>query len=76
MQSDFTVHSGYKFFCQYVCSLGIEPIAFSAAKACSTIEPQEPTTEPQLRTGLDYSYQELIDIEHWGVLYLNGPVLS
>ncbi len=24
IQSD-TVHSGYTFFCQYVCSLGIEP---------------------------------------------------
>ncbi len=25
IQSDL-VHSGYTFFCQYVCSLGIEPM--------------------------------------------------
>ncbi len=24
-----TVHSGYTFFCQYVCSLGIEPTTFA-----------------------------------------------
>ncbi len=28
-----TVHSGYTFFCQYVCSLGIEPTTFCAANA-------------------------------------------
>ncbi len=26
-----TVHSGYTFFCQYVCSLGIEPTTFALA---------------------------------------------
>ncbi len=29
----FTVYSGYTFFCQYVCSLGIEPTTFYAAYA-------------------------------------------
>ncbi len=28
-----TVHSGYRFFYQYVCSLGIEPTTFCAANA-------------------------------------------
>ncbi len=28
-----TVHSGYTFFYQYVCSLGIEPTTFCAANA-------------------------------------------
>ncbi len=28
-----TVHSGYTFVCQYVCSLGIEPTTFCAANA-------------------------------------------
>ncbi len=28
-----TVHSVYNFFCQYVCSLGIEPTTFRAANA-------------------------------------------
>ncbi len=28
-----TVHSGYTFFSQYVCSLGIEPTTFCAANA-------------------------------------------
>ncbi len=28
-----TVHSGYTFFYQYVCSLGIEPMTFCAANA-------------------------------------------
>ncbi len=27
------VHLGYAFFCQYVCSLGIEPTPFCAANA-------------------------------------------
>ncbi len=37
-----TVHSGYKFFfCQYMCSLGIEPTTFALLTQCSTTEPQE-----------------------------------
>ncbi len=28
-------------FCQYVCSLGIEPTTFSVLTQCSTTEPQE-----------------------------------
>ncbi len=37
-----TVHSGYTFsFCQYVCSLGIEPTTFALLTQCSTTEPQE-----------------------------------
>ncbi len=30
-----TVHSGYTFFCQYVCSLGIEPTTFALLMQCS-----------------------------------------
>ncbi len=30
-----TVHSGYTFFCQYVCSLGIEPTTFALLAQCS-----------------------------------------
>ncbi len=31
-----TVHSGYTlFFCQYVCSLGIEPTTFALLTQCS-----------------------------------------
>ncbi len=33
IQSDLQLHSGYTFFCQYVCSLGIEPTTFCAADA-------------------------------------------
>ncbi len=33
------VHSGYTFFCQYVCSLGIEPTTFALLTQCSTTEP-------------------------------------
>ncbi len=33
IQSDLLVHSGYKFYCQYVCSLGIEPTTFCIANA-------------------------------------------
>ncbi len=36
-----TVHSGYNFFCQYICSLGIEPTTFALPTQCSTTEPQE-----------------------------------
>ncbi len=37
IQSD----SGYNFFCQYVCSPGIEPTTFALLTQCSTTEPQE-----------------------------------
>ncbi len=30
-----TVHSGYMFFCQYMCSLGIEPTTFALLTQCS-----------------------------------------
>ncbi len=30
IQSDLQLHSGYTFFNQYVCSLGIKPTTFSA----------------------------------------------
>ncbi len=36
-----TVHSGYTFFNQYVCSLGIEPTTFALLTFCSTTEPQQ-----------------------------------
>ncbi len=36
-----TVHSGYTYFCQYMCSLGIEPTTFALLTQCSTTEPQE-----------------------------------
>ncbi len=36
-----TVHSGYTFFCQCVCSLGIEPTTFALLTQCSNTEPQE-----------------------------------
>ncbi len=29
------------FFCQYMCSLGIEPTTFALLTQCSTTEPQE-----------------------------------
>ncbi len=36
-----TVHSGYTFYCQYMCSLGIEPTTFALLTQCSTTEPEE-----------------------------------
>ncbi len=39
IQSD--LHSGYIYFCQYMCSLGIEPTTFALLTQCSTTEPQE-----------------------------------
>ncbi len=36
-----TVHSGYTYFCQYMCSLGIEPTNFALLTQCSTTEPQK-----------------------------------
>ncbi len=44
IQSDF-VYSYYTFFCQYVCSLGIEPTNFALLMQCSTTEPQEHLNE-------------------------------
>ncbi len=36
-----TVHSGYTFFGQNMCSLGIESTTFALLTQCSTTEPQE-----------------------------------
>ncbi len=33
IQNDLQLHSGYTFFCQYMCSLGIKPTTFCAADA-------------------------------------------
>ncbi len=33
IQSDLQLHSGYTFFHQYLCSLGIEPTTLCAANA-------------------------------------------
>ncbi len=42
IQSNLQCYSGYTFFfCQYVCSLGIEPTTFALLTQCSTTEPQE-----------------------------------
>ncbi len=35
------------FFCQYVCSLGIEPTTFELLTQCSTTEPQECSEQKQ-----------------------------
>ncbi len=42
------VHSGYKNFCQYMCSLGIESTTFALLTQCSTTEPQEHYLNPDL----------------------------
>ncbi len=44
IQSD--LHSGYTFFYQYMCSLGIEPQPFALLTQCSTTEPQEHNDVP------------------------------
>ncbi len=36
-----TVHSGYTFFCQYVCYWELNPQPFVLQTQCSTTEPQE-----------------------------------
>ncbi len=39
---------GLYIFCQYVCSLGIEPSTFVLLTQCSTTEPQEHTVRDQI----------------------------
>ncbi len=41
IQSDLQCIQAIDFFCQYVCSLGIEPTTFALLTQCSTTEPQE-----------------------------------
>ncbi len=41
IQSDLQYNQVIHFFCQYVCSLGIEPTTFALLTQCSTTEPQE-----------------------------------
>ncbi len=41
IQSDLQYIQVIHFFCQYVCSLGIEPTTFALLTQCSTTEQQE-----------------------------------
>ncbi len=41
IQSDLQCIQVIHLFCQYVCSLGIEPTTFALLTQCSTTEPQE-----------------------------------
>ncbi len=41
IQSDLQSIQAMHFFCQYICSLGIEPTTFALLTHCSTTEPQE-----------------------------------
>ncbi len=44
IQSDLQCIQVIHFFCQYMCSLGIEPTTFALLAQCSTTEPQEHDT--------------------------------
>ncbi len=46
IQSDLQYIQVIHFFCQYVCSLGIEPTTFTLLTQCSTTEPQELSPSP------------------------------
>ncbi len=41
IQSDLQYIQAIHLYCQYVCSLGIEPTTFALLTQCSTTEPQE-----------------------------------
>ncbi len=41
IQSDLQCIQAVHLYCQYVCSLGIEPTTFALLTQCSTTEPQE-----------------------------------
>ncbi len=41
IQSDLQCIQAIHLYCQFVCSLGIEPTTFALLTQCSTTEPQE-----------------------------------
>ncbi len=41
IQSNLQCIQAIHLYCQYVCSLGIEPTTFALLTQCSTTEPQE-----------------------------------
>ncbi len=41
IQSDLQCIQAIHLYCQYMCSLGIEPTTFALLMQCSTTEPQE-----------------------------------
>ncbi len=43
IQSNLHCIQAVHLYCQYVCSLGIEPTTFALVMQCSTTEPQEHT---------------------------------
>ncbi len=44
IQSDLQSIQAFTYFCQYVCSLGIEPTIFALLTQCSATESQEHIT--------------------------------
>ncbi len=54
IQSDLQYIQVIQFFCQYVCSLGIEPTTFVLLTQSSTTEPQEHTHFKLLPSGRCY----------------------
>ncbi len=51
IQSDLQLFELY-IYCQYACSLGIEPTTFALLTQCSTTEPQENFIEICISFGL------------------------
>ncbi len=62
-----TVHSGYTFFCQYVCSLGIEPTTFALLTQSSNHWATGTQSSLQISHGYDYVFNRLCQkqVEAW-----------
>ncbi len=72
IQSDLLyIYSGYTFFCQYVCSLWIEPTTFALLTQCSTTEPQEHCSKITSHDKTHWDYIWYLRVICWDyILYL------
>ncbi len=69
-----TVHSGYTFFCQYVCSLGIKPTTFALLTQFSYHWATGTQSSLQISHGYDYVFNRLCQkqVEAWFYVFNAG----
>ncbi len=74
IQSNLQAYSGYTFFCQYVCSLGIEPTTFALLMQCSNHWATGTQSSLQIRNGYDYVFNRLCrkQVEAWFYVFNAG----
>ncbi len=74
IQSDLQCIQAIHFFCQYVCSLGIEPTTFALLTQCSNHWATGTQSSLQISHGYDYVFNRLCQkqVEAWFYVFNAG----